>query len=125
MSVFREQSFEYGGASLTFVPSLALLKRIKVRGINNVMLANKCINGGVDLEDLAAVHFEMVRAAGGTCTEDESYGFLTGGDQAEIFSFQQAYISSVLPSVDFGKKPEGQKALPAKKKRKANRKTTT
>ena len=125
MSVFREQSFDYEGASLTFVPSLALLKRIKVRGINNVMLANKCINGGVDLEDLATVHCEMVMAAGGKCTEEESYGFLTGGDQAEIFSFQQAYISSVLPSVDFGKKPEGQKALPAKKKRTASKTTTT
>jgi hypothetical protein len=122
MGVFREQTFTYNGTDLAFVPSMAFLNRIKITGINNVMLANKCINGGVDLEDLATVHCEMVRAAGGTIDEEESYGFLTGGDQTEIFGFQQAYISSVLPSVDFGKKPEAQ-TLRATRKRKVTRKT--
>jgi len=125
MSIFREQSFDYQGAIITFVPSVALLKRIMRHGINNVALANKCVHGGVDLEDLATAHCEIIRASGGQCTEEDSYGFLAGGDMAEIFSFQKAYISSVLPGVDFGKKPEGQKAQPAKKKRKANLKTTT
>ena len=108
MAVFRELTFQYNGEALTFVPSLAILRRIKSRGINNVLLANKCLNGGADLEDLAAVHFEFVRAAGGEVTEDESYGFLTAGNQSEIIEFTQTYVEAVLPSVDFGKKPEGQ-----------------
>tara|TARA_R110000851_G_scaffold51593_1_gene122443 strand:- start:109 stop:483 length:375 start_codon:yes stop_codon:yes gene_type:complete len=124
MSVFREQTFKYDGDTLSFIPSLALLKRIKSRGINNVVMANKCIHGGVDIEDLAAVHCEVVRAAGGDITEEVSYAFLTGGNQDEIVSFQQAYISSVLPSVDFGKKPVAQKSQ-GKPKRKAKKKTTT
>ena len=108
MAVFRELTFQYNGEVLTFVPSLMILRRIKSRGINNVLLANKCLNGGADLEDLAVVHAEFVRAAGGEITEEDSYGFLTAGDQGEIILFQQAYVEAVLPSVDFGKKQEGQ-----------------
>ncbi|QDP55378.1 MAG: hypothetical protein Tp176DCM1853251_62 [Prokaryotic dsDNA virus sp.] len=113
MSVFRELTFTYQGETLTVTPSLALLRRIKARGIHNVILANKCIHGGADLEDLAAVHHEFMRAAGREISEDESYGFVSGQNLTEIIGFQQAYVQAVLPAVDFGKKPEA----PGKTKR--------
>ncbi|MCE8440044.1 hypothetical protein [Rhodovulum sulfidophilum] len=124
--VFREQSFRFQGRDLTVVPSLALLRRIKARGVNNVALANKCIRGGVDLEDLAAVLFEFLRAAQvpegeerPAVSEDESYAFLIDGNQTEIAGFKMAYVQAVLPTVDMGKKP----AAPGKKGRKKARPT--
>lgn len=133
MAVFREQEFTYKGEALKVIPSLALLRRIKERGINNVILANRCINGGADIEDLAVAHAEFMRAAGWDreatedepgrrITEEESYGFLTSGDLNEIMQFQQTYVQAVLPAVDFGKKPEapGKSRKPRKK---ASRKT--
>lgn len=106
MSVFREMTFKYGGEEIEIVPSLSLLRKIKSKGINNVMTANKCIKGGVDLEDLALILHEFLKAGGKSVPEDECYSFLTSGDYDEIYSFQTAYIQAVLPAVDFGKKPE-------------------
>lgn len=128
--VFRELSFHYNGERLTLVPSLALLRRIKARGINNVLLANGCVRGGVDIEDLAVAHCEFLREAGyrvngepdaagnvstRPITEEESYLYLTGNQTAEIQEFQMAYCNAVLPGVSFGKKPEGREQKEVKK----------
>lgn len=132
MSVFRKQSFTYKGETLELTPDLALLRKIKARGINNVLLANRCIKGGVDLEDLAIVHTEFLRAAGWDrpetdgetgrkITEEESYGFLTMGGAREIMLFQQAYVQAVLPAVDFGKKPAPQGTKSSKRKPRARK----
>ncbi len=106
MSVFRELTFGYNGDQVSVVPSLALLRRIKARGINNVVLANKCVRGGVDVEDLAIVHSEFMAEAGREISEEESYLYLTGPNAGEVQEFQMAYCQAVLPGVDLGKKPE-------------------
>lgn len=120
--VFRELSFSYDGQRQTLVPSLALLRRIKARGINNVILAQKCISGGVDIEDLATVHAEFMAEAGAPMSEEESYAYLTGPQIAEIQEFQMVYCQSVLPGVDLGKKPEAP-ARTGKAKPQTKRKT--
>lgn len=107
MSVFREKTFDYQGERMTFVPSLALLRRVQSRGINTTQLANQCIRGGVDLIDLSQAHVEFMRAAGVNLTEDESYGYMTtAGNQDEVMGFMLAYSEAAMPGVDMGKKPE-------------------
>jgi hypothetical protein len=110
MTVFREQTFKYKGQPVTMTPSLALLRRIKGQGVNNVVTATKCLNGGLDLEDLVIVHVAFLQAGGVNITEDESYAYLSGDNVGEVLAFQMAYVESVLPSVDLGKK----RAAPAK-----------
>lgn len=112
-SVFREVSLEWRGEQHTITPSVLLLRRIKAEGINNLVLANECMHGGADPSELAVVHRIFMAAAGVLVTDDESYGFLTGGDTAAVVAFQTAYVNAVVPSVDLGKKP----AAPAKQKR--------
>jgi len=124
MAVFRELSFSYNGDEVRIVPSLALLRRIKARGINNVVLANKCVRGGVDVEDLAIVHSEFMAEAGQPISEDESYLYLTGPNVSEVQEFQMAYCQAVLPGVDLGKKPEA-RATKRKGKTRAKPKTST
>lgn len=102
--VFREVTFPWGGEDYTITPSLALLKRIKAQGINNLQLARACLHGGADPIDLAVVHRLFMAESGVKLTEDESYGFIVGGSD-EVQAFQIAYIASVLPSIDLGKKP--------------------
>ena len=123
MAVFREQSFPYLGNRLTMVPSLALLRRIKARGINNVILSQSCVSGGVDIEDLCVVHSAFCAEAGVEVSEEESYSYLTGGNIAEVQEFQMAYIQAVLPGVDFGKKPAPQASTPTKRPAKKPKKT--
>jgi len=119
--VFREVSFLWGEAECALVPSVALLRRIKAQGVNHMSLAKECIHGGADPLDLVVVLRAFLGAGGITASEDQCYAFLTGGDAKAIASFQMAYISAVLPSVDLGKKPEAPALSPtkpvAKKKR--------
>lgn len=104
-SVFREVTFQYGGDDVTISPSVAVLKRIKAKGINTTTLANQCIQGGVDLLDLAEALRVFLAEAGQKVSVDEAYAWLTTGS-AEVISFQMAYVQSVMPGLDFGKKPE-------------------
>ena len=90
-----------------------MLRGIKAKGVNNVVLANRCITGGLDLEDLIIPHVAILAEAGVTISDEESYFYLSGGgNQEEIVSFQMAYAQSVLPAVDFGKKDADQDAKP-------------
>lgn len=103
--VFREVSFTYKGEDVTIVPSIALLRSLKAAGINNMALARDCVQGGADPLDLVTVHMAMMKKAGMAVTEDESYGWITGDNTVELLSFQTAYVQSVLPGIDLGKKP--------------------
>lgn len=126
MSVFREKTFDYKGERMTFVPSLALLRRVQARGINTTQLANQCIRGGIDLIDLSQAHVEFMRAAGVNLTEDESYGYMTtAGNQDEVMGFMLAYSEAAMPGVDMGKKPEAPAMRDTSENPKARAKKTT
>lgn len=119
--VFREVSFSYDGQEYTIVPSLALLRRIKAKGINCLALATQCMNGGADPLDLAVAHNVFMSAAGVSLSEEDSYAFIVGAS-SDMISFQIGFVEAVLPSIDLGKKPAprvakagGAKAKRAKK----------
>jgi hypothetical protein len=87
--VFREVTFEWAGEDCTVTPSMALLKRIKAMGINNLALAKQCLHGGADPIDLAMVHRAFMKEAGVSLSEEESYGFIMGGSPS-VQVFQMA-----------------------------------
>lgn len=124
MSVFRELSFTFKGETVTFTPDLALLTRIEDMGINTTRMATACINGGVQIPKLAIAMSAVMGTAGKPTSAEDCYAFLAGGGEVvEIQSFQRAFTQAVLPSVDFGKKPEA----PAKKttsKKRASKSST-
>ena len=101
--VFRELTIQWQGEEYTITPSLALLRRIKAKGIHALNLANACIKGGADPIDLTDVHRLFMSEAGVKVSEEESYAFITGGSN-EMIDFQLAFVSAVLPSIDLGKK---------------------
>lgn len=101
--VFREIVLKWHGEEYQIVPSLALLKRVKSKGIHTLDLARACIQGGADPIDLAMAHKIFMAEAGVSVSEDESYGFIVGGS-ADMIGFQLAFVSAVLHAVDLGKK---------------------
>lgn len=109
-SVFREITFSFRGEEYAIVPSVAVLRRIKAKGINTTTLANQCIQGGVDLLDLAEALRIFLAEAEEKVSVDDAYAWLTTGS-ADVVAFQLAYVQSVMPGIDFGKKP----VAPAKK----------
>lgn len=113
MAVFREVTLQWRGEDYTMTPSVALLRRIKSQGVNNLRLAHECLSGGVDPSELAVAHHIFLKAAGAEVSENDSYEFLTEGNMADIVAFQEAYVQSVIPSVDLGKKPEARTKSPA------------
>ena len=105
--VFRQVDFLFREKTVTLVPSLSLLRRIKAMGINHLLLAKQCLQGGADLLDLTIVHNQFLIEGGVTdVTEDESYLFMTSGNGKEFTSFQTAYVNAVMPGIDLGKKPD-------------------
>jgi hypothetical protein len=102
--VFREVALSWQGDEYHITPSLALLKRIKAKGIHTLNLAQACIQGGADPIDLAVAHKIFLAQAGVTVSEEDSYAFIVGGSQ-DVIDFQIAFVSAVLPSIDLGKKP--------------------
>ena len=105
--VFRELAIQWQGEEYAITPSLALLRRIKGKGIHALNLANACIKGGADPIDLTDVHRLFMAEAGVKVSEDESYAFITGGSD-EMIDFQLAFVAAVLPSIDLGKKSKPQ-----------------
>jgi len=106
MSVFREVSFQWRGETLSVVPDIALLRRIKGRGVNNLRLAHECMTVGPDPSELAVALSAFLHAAGKRVSEDDAYADLVGDDHAAVLSFQEAYVQAVVPNIDLGKKPE-------------------
>lgn len=119
-NVFREVTFPFQGEEYTIVPSVAVLRRIKAKGINTTSLANQCIQGGVDLLDLAEALRVFLAEAGERVSVDDAYAWLTTGS-ADVVAFQLTYVQSVMPGIDFGKKPEApaKRATPKKRTPKA------
>lgn len=105
MEVFRDITLWWDGKPHTMVPSVRLLRRIKGEGINNLTLARECMFGGADPSEVAVVHRMFMAEAGVMVTDEQSYGFITGGDPEAVIAFQTAYVQSVVPNIDLGKKP--------------------
>lgn len=114
--VFREITIRWDGVDHTFVPSVAMLRRFKAAGVNSFELLNRIRDGNPDALDLTTVHTIMLREAGVKVPEDESYALFMSGDVPAILEFYNAFIASVAPGVDLGKKPEAPKR-PARKSR--------
>ena len=105
--VFRQVDFLFRGRTVTLVPSIELLRRIKAKGINTTQLAQLCSNGGADALDVTTIHQAFLIEAGvRDVSEAESYAFIMSGNTKEISSFMLAYVNAVLPGIDLGKKPD-------------------
>jgi hypothetical protein len=117
-SVFKEKSLIWNGETVYFVPSVKMLRRIRGEGIQNLKLSHECLVGGADPADFCIALKHMLLAGGISATEDQCYNFLTSADIPEIMAAQTAYVESVNPTIDLGKKPEApeQKKPIAKKK---------
>ena len=105
-SVFKEKKLIWNGEDVFFVPSVAMLRRIRGEGIQNLKLAHECIVGGADPADFAIALKHMLRQGGIKADEDECYDWLTSADVDDILQAQTVYVESVNPRIDLGKKPE-------------------
>lgn len=113
--VFREVEFTYQGQAYSFVPDLNVLRRVKARGINGMMVVQQWGQGGVDPLDLVPVAREFLRAAGGEATDNDVYAWLVGGNKEELQSLYLAAVAAWIPQIDVGKKPEAPAQAKAKK----------
>lgn len=118
-SVFKEKSLLWRGETVYFVPSVKMLRRIRGEGVQNLKLSHECLVGGADPADFCIALKHMLQSGGVTATDDECYDFLTSADIPEIMAAQTAYVESVNPAIDLGKKPEA----PAAKKPTAKKRT--
>lgn len=120
-SVFKEKSLQWNGETVYFTPSVKMLRRIRGEGIQNLKLAHECLVGGADPADFCVALKHMLIAGGVTASDDECYDFLTSADVPDIMAAQTAYVESVNPTIDLGKKPEApeQEKKPRKKPRRS------
>jgi len=114
-SVFKEKKLHWNGKDVFFVPDIAMLRRIRGEGIQNLKLAHECIVGGADPADFTIALKHMLAKAGVKATDDECYDWLTSADVEDILQAQTAYVESVNPRIDLGKKPEAPEPRPTKK----------
>ncbi|HEV8035856.1 hypothetical protein [Yoonia sp.] len=123
-SANRELSFDYEGQKYFFSPSILLLKRLKAHGVHLLNQSSLCYYGGVDPLDIVPVVQVIFAAADAPkLSEDEAYNWLLSGDLGEVQSLQRAFIQSVNPTIDLGKKPEAP-AQEQKPKKTRTRKAT-
>lgn len=126
----REVSFTWGGNDRAFKPDMAMLARMASdigrmsEGAENTLsLASKMNAGGADPVFAATALWHMLRSAGVNVTRESAYEQLMGDDASmeDKVSFRVAYMQSVLPAVNMGKKPEApaaaQAGLSARKKK--------
>lgn len=111
----RVISFEWGGVLRSFTPTMTVLAamasdmaRVSEGSENTLSLAQKMNAGGADPVFAATALWHLLRASGVEVTRDECYDQLMGDaiPLVEKAGFRMAYLQSVLPSVDMGKKPE-------------------
>lgn len=119
----RTVSFTWGGVERTFVPTLAVLasmaadlSRISEGQENSLSLARKINAGGADPVFAATALWHMLRAAGADLTREAVYEQMMGDEipMLEKIEWRTAYLASVLPQVDQGKKQKAPAAPPKK-----------
>lgn len=117
----RVLSFDWGGVTRTFTPTMTVLAsmasdlaRVSEGSENTLSLAQKMNAGGADPVFAATALWHLLRASGADVTRDQCYEQMMGDQIAmlEKIEFRAAYLQSVLPSVDMGKKPEAPAAKP-------------
>lgn len=125
--VTRELSFSFKGEEFTFCPDMKLLRRLHdvcVDGRTTLVdMANSIANRKPDLFTLAYVAKMLLSAGGRNVPEAECYAWISTGGEGnteEMASFLAAVLNTVFPSVDAGKKPEGQ---PQPQKKAATKRT--
>ena len=108
----REIDFTWRGQDRRFIPTMAVLSsmasdlaRASEGGENTASLASKLLTGGADPVFASLMLYHMLRASGADVTREDAYEqILSGG--TDMVGFRQAYIRTVLPNIDMGKKPE-------------------
>ena len=110
--MMREIVFTWGGQERRFIPSMAVLSamasdlaRASEGGENTAVLASKLLHGGADPVFASLALYHMLRASGADVTREDAYAQILGGGE-DMVGFRQAYITTVLPNIDMGKKPE-------------------
>lgn len=121
----RIVSFQWGGQTRSFTPTMTVLAamasdlaRVSEGSENTLSLAQKMNAGGADPVFAATALWHLLRASGADLTRDQCYEQMMG-DQISLIEkaeFRMAYLQSVLPSVDMGKKPEAPAAPPIQPK---------
>lgn len=112
----RTVSFVWLGEERFFSPTIKVLaamasdlNRLSEGLENSLSLASKMNSGGADPVYASTALWHFLRAAGDeSITREEAYEQMMG-DQVSLIEksgFRMAYLMSVLPSVDMGKKPE-------------------
>lgn len=111
----REIKFDWKGEEVRLIPSFTLLSRIASElqattggAETTISLAQKCVSGGAEpvFMMIPLVHFLREGLRDRAPSIEEAWAHMIESP-AEIISFRVAYIEAVMPSVDFGKKPEG------------------
>lgn len=115
--IYKELTFTYLGKRCTFTPSMALVGRIRSQvraaGTSFVELARGVQGGDPDHFTMAYVLQEMLASAGEAVAEDACFAFLQSGGNgkgAELQSVYLAFLNTVFPEVDHGKKPDAPEA---------------
>ena len=110
--MMREIVFTWTGQERRFIPSMAVLSamasdlaRASEGGENTAVLASKLLHGGADPVFASLALYHMLRASGADVTREDAYAQILGGGE-DMVGFRQAYITTVLPNIDMGKKPE-------------------
>jgi hypothetical protein len=110
MSVFRALELKWGGKVVEWTPSLSVLRRMDAalkadgRTSDVTQLATACMNGGVNLPDLAICWSIALRSAGHDVHEDDCYDVLMKAeDMQAILNFQARLYEAVFPHIDLGK----------------------
>lgn len=126
--ITRELTFSFKGERVTFAPDMKFLRRLHGVCVDGrttlVEMANSIANRKPDIFTLAYVAHAMLAAGGKNVPEGECYEWVaTGGagNASEMAEFFAAVLNTVFPSVDMGKKPEGQ---PQPKKTRAKKNQT-
>ena len=121
----RAVSFTWGGVERTFVPTIAVLaamasdlSRISEGQENTLSLARKVNAGGADPVFAATALWHMLKASGADLTREAVYEQMMGEEipMLEKIEWRTAYLASVLPMVDQGKKPKAPAVTQSKPK---------
>lgn len=108
MSVFREVDITFDGANYTFVPSLALMRRIDGLLVKDGMSITKVVyeagTGNWPVAHMALIIAEVLRAAGAKVDDEQLYSDLMNDPVAAI-PLYTAVVAAISPAPS-KKKPE-------------------
>lgn len=120
MLLSKTRTLKWQDQDLPFTPSIARLSALAVElnklsggAVNSLSLAQQMLNGTVDPVFLSVAIRHFLEWCGKTLTSEEAYEAAVSG-HPEVILFRMTYVETVVPNVDFGKKPDGQSPEPRK-----------